>query len=148
MLVSLEAAVIKEKNINHFIGLSMGPAIVAGAFGAGAVPGGYFNLAVVTGLEGASIHLGFGFCFVGVFRCRLLVFVGLEASVAKAAKNNHFRPFTMGHFIFAGTHGADAVSGDCSNLAGALASMSPASTWALVIVPSSVRGASSGCCWP
>ena len=41
--------------------------------------------------------------------------VGLEVAVAKENKNNNFRPFAMRHFMFAGTYGADAVSGDCFN---------------------------------
>ena len=115
LLIGLEVAVTKEYKNNHSIGFAMDRVIVAGAYGAGAVSVGCFNLAVVIGLEVASIHLGFGFCLVGVFRCRFLLLVGLEVAVPKEDKNNHFRPFAMRHFMFAGTYGADAVSGDCFN---------------------------------
>ena len=37
---------------------------------------------------------------------------------AHKSKNIHFIALAMGHWVFAGTHGADAVSGDCSNFAG------------------------------
>jgi hypothetical protein len=43
---------------NHLIGFSMGLVIVAGAYGAGAVSVGCFNLAVAIGIEAATIHLG------------------------------------------------------------------------------------------
>ena len=44
---------------NHFYGLAIGHVIVARAYGAGAVSGGCFNLAVAIGLDVASCCLAF-----------------------------------------------------------------------------------------
>ncbi len=41
----------------------------------------------------------------------------LEVAAAKENKINHFLCLASGRFVVGGTHGADAVSGDCSNLA-------------------------------
>ena len=72
LLIGLEVAVTQENKNNHFIGSAMGRAIVAGAYGADAV-------SVLV----ASTALGLVFCFVGVFRYRLLPQVGLEVAVPK-----------------------------------------------------------------
>ena len=42
-----------------------------------------------------------------------MLMVGLGGAEAK--KNSHFVALAMGHCMFAGTHGADAVSGGCFN---------------------------------
>ena len=112
-----EVAGTKENKNNHCSDFAMDHIIGAGAYGAGAGAGGGFNPAVVIGLVVANIHSSVGFGLVGALSCRLLMLVGSEGAVAKENKNNHFRPFAMGHFTLVGTHGADAVSGDCSNLA-------------------------------
>ena len=116
-LVGLEVAGTQENMSNNSVGFAVRRVIVAGAYGAGAVPGECFNPAVVVGLVVANIHSSFGFGFVGALRCRLLMLVGSKGTVAKENKNYHSRFFVMGYFTFVGTHGADAVSGDCSNLA-------------------------------
>ena len=55
----LMAGRAEENMNNHFIGIAMGHVFVAGAYGAGAVSGECFNLAVIIGAEVASIHLDF-----------------------------------------------------------------------------------------
>ena len=62
LMAGREVAVSKENKSHHFMGSAMGRVLVAGAYGAGAVPGGCINPAVVRGLEVACVHLGFGYC--------------------------------------------------------------------------------------
>ena len=59
----------------------MGRVIVAGAFGAGAVSGGCFNLALAIGIDVASIHLGFGHC-----GCTFCTFCALEVAGCESAR--------------------------------------------------------------
>mmetsp|Transcript_153000 Transcript_153000/g.490844 ORF Transcript_153000/g.490844 Transcript_153000/m.490844 type:complete len:446 (-) Transcript_153000:58-1395(-) len=60
--VVLNVAVAKKCQPNQYYGLAIGFVIVAGAYGAGAISGGCFNLAVALGIDLASMGIGFGWC--------------------------------------------------------------------------------------
>ena len=62
LMAGREVAVGKENKSHHSMGIAMGRVLVAGACGAGAVPGGCFNPTVAKGIGVASIHSDFGYC--------------------------------------------------------------------------------------
>mmetsp|Transcript_13934 Transcript_13934/g.36887 ORF Transcript_13934/g.36887 Transcript_13934/m.36887 type:complete len:452 (-) Transcript_13934:243-1598(-) len=83
--VVLNAAVAKP---TQYYGLAIGFVVVAGAYGAGAISGGFFNPAISFGVDGSSVFIGFGWCIVYILF--QLVGAALAAVAFKVVRPDQF----------------------------------------------------------